>query len=351
MAESIQELTQFHPNHGVNVVLYDNNTVAYRKASFANAVTISKRPLMPKEIFLVEIEKTEPGWTGHMRLGLTQLNPASPGIPGLPTYSLPDMTNMGNSWICAITKSHNRIQLDAEGEAEGEEAFADNQGDNVGESGEEVQRPEVTEEVMRTVTENTNAQERRTSDGNVTSRVGGGTGANGEVLGVFRIRNNSRRGPVSSGAPRGLDSIVVGDHLRTSRGYVPRSALQPTPYVCTTPSGREMTLTRDNILPTDEGSRIGVIFLPRGDVAEMHYIINGEDQGAFTKKLPYKEAELYAVVDVYGTTKQVRIVQLYGGVKSLKGACRDIILKHIAQHGVSALPLPRTLKDYLLFES
>lgn len=45
----------------------------------------------------------------------------------------------------------------------------------------------------------------------------------------------------------------------------------------------------------------------------MHYIINGEDQGAFTKKLPFEQAPLYAVVDVYGTTKQVRIVQLYGG--------------------------------------
>ena len=43
----------------------------------------------------------------------------------------------------------------------------------------------------------------------------------------------------------------------------------------------------------------------------MHYIINGEDKGAFTRKLPYKEAPLYAVVDVYGTTKQVRIIQLY----------------------------------------
>lgn len=66
-----------------------------RKASFANAVTISERPLLPGEIFLVEIEKTEPGWTGHMRLGLTQLDPASPDLPELPPYSLPDMTNMG----------------------------------------------------------------------------------------------------------------------------------------------------------------------------------------------------------------------------------------------------------------
>ena len=47
----------------------------------------------------------------------------------------------------------------------------------------------------------------------------------------------------------------------------------------------------------------------------MHYIINGEDQGAFTRKLPYKEGPLYAVVDVYGTTKQVRIIQLNGGGK------------------------------------
>ena len=52
----------------------------------------------------------------------------------------------------------------------------------------------------------------------------------------------------------------------------------------------------------------------------MHYIINGEDKGAFTRKLPYKEAPLYAVVDVYGTTKQVRIIQLYsfgGKISSL----------------------------------
>ena len=49
------------------------------------------------------------------------------------------------------------------------------------------------------------------------------------------------------------------------------------------------------------------------DKAEMHFIINGEDQGVFARDIPHKEGPLYAIVDVYGTTKQVRIVQLYGG--------------------------------------
>lgn len=44
----------------------------------------------------------------------------------------------------------------------------------------------------------------------------------------------------------------------------------------------------------------------------MHFIINGEDQGPCTKDIPYKEGALHAVVDVYGTTKQVKIIQLYG---------------------------------------
>ncbi|XP_042206244.1 uncharacterized protein LOC121855409 isoform X1 [Homarus americanus] len=347
MSDSFPELTCFHPNHGVNVILYDDNTVAYRKASFANAVTICERPLPPGEIFLVEIEKTEQGWTGHMRLGLTQLNPGSPELTELPPYSLPDMTNMGNSWICAITKSHNRVQPDAEGEAEGEEVPGDvRRTDGTGEQ--EVQRPEV----VRIPTENTRPVERRVSEDISVNMGVEEERQEAEPLEVIRMRSNRQRGAISSGGALGLDSITVGDYVRTTRGLVPRSVLEPTPYEIEASSGRKITLKRDNILPTDEGSRIGVIYLPRGNVAEMHYIINGEDQGAFTKKLPYREAPLYAVVDVYGTTKQVRIVQVYGGtLTSLKATCRDIILKHIAQHGVNALPLPQKLKDYLLFVS
>lgn len=92
--------------------------------------------------------------------------------------------------------------------------------------------------------------------------------------------------------------------IRTSRGIIPRSSLKAV-----SPDGSE-------VLPTDTGSRIGIIYVENpfdSNKAEMHFIINGEDQGPCTKDIPYKEGALHAVVDVYGTTKQVKIVQLYGG--------------------------------------
>ena len=46
---------KFHPHHGINIVLGDNSTVAYRKASFAHGLVFSERSLKPGEIFLVEI--------------------------------------------------------------------------------------------------------------------------------------------------------------------------------------------------------------------------------------------------------------------------------------------------------
>lgn len=87
---------------------------------------------------------------------------------------------------------------------------------------------------------------------------------------------------------------------------IPRSALKPIVH---DGEGSE-------ILLTDKGSRIGVVFVPtphNHDLAEMHFIINGEDQGPCVRDIPYKQGALHAVVDVYGTTKQVKIVQLYGG--------------------------------------
>lgn len=93
-------------------------------------------------------------------------------------------------------------------------------------------------------------------------------------------------------------------YVRTSRGVVPRRTLKPN-----TPFG-----TSSDMLPSDTGSRIGMIYVQNPadeNKAEMHFIVNGEDQGPCTKDIPYKESELYAVIDIYGTTKQVKIIQIY----------------------------------------
>ena len=229
---------RFHKYHGENIQLFDNGVVAYRESSFAHAISFSEKPLLPRELFLIEIEKNERGWSGHLRIGLTQHDPAN-GFE-LPQYALPDLANLGKSWIFAVTKSHNRV-FGEEGEGEG--------------------RPYES------------------------------------VLGN-------------------------GEYVQTCHGCIKRSALRPLSQVHKydengygSSSGTDSDSSQnDSILPTDMGSRIGVMFVITGDKAEMHFVINGEDQGPCATSIPYQEGPLYAVVDVYGTTKQVRIVQLYGGL-------------------------------------
>lgn len=47
-----------------------------RKQSFANALCFSEKPLRLAELFLIEINSKEVGWSGHLRLGLSESSSA-----------------------------------------------------------------------------------------------------------------------------------------------------------------------------------------------------------------------------------------------------------------------------------
>ncbi|XP_030631790.1 neuralized-like protein 2 [Chanos chanos] len=111
-------------------------------------------------------------------------------------------------------------------------------------------------------------------------------------------------------------------------------------------------LYKTNALPpTARRSRIGVLYVPKGQgFADMHIVINGEDMGASAKRIP-TDRPLYAVVDVFAATKCVRIVQVEYGFASLQTLCRKTIQKHIVHRmALDWLELPELLKHYCKYE-
>ncbi|KAL6475136.1 hypothetical protein MHYP_G00161760 [Metynnis hypsauchen] len=111
-------------------------------------------------------------------------------------------------------------------------------------------------------------------------------------------------------------------------------------------------LYKTNALPpTARRSRIGVLYVPKGQgFADMHIVINGEDMGASAKGIPTNQP-LYAVIDVFAATKCVRIVQVEYGFASLQTLCRKTIQKHIVHRmALDWLELPELLKNFCKYE-
>ncbi|XP_036406323.1 neuralized-like protein 2 [Megalops cyprinoides] len=280
MAAVEDRFLQFHPVHGLNVRLDPSGTQATRVESFAHGVCFSKQPLAPGEIFLIEIEDKELGWCGHLRIGLTAHDPCS--LETVPEYSLPDLVNLGDSWVFAITRNHNKVVEEA-GEAGGE--------------------------------------------------------AGGRV---------EAEGTEGSSVP---GTFFTKSHLHIQNVCIPRDKL-----VGRSRPGRFSHILDDlyktNALPpTARRSRIGVLFVPRGQGrADMHIVINGEDMGASAKNIP-TQRPLYAVVDVFAATKCVQIVQVEYGFSSLQTLCRKTIQKHIVHRmALDWLELPELLKNYCKYE-
>jgi len=93
---------RFHTAHGRNITLSNNNTIATRCQSFANALVFTERPLDPNEVFLFEISDQQQGWAGNIKCGITFHNPAKIVIP---QYLLPDLLRLGKSFVFPLKPS------------------------------------------------------------------------------------------------------------------------------------------------------------------------------------------------------------------------------------------------------
>ncbi|XP_062382414.1 neuralized-like protein 2 [Sardina pilchardus] len=304
MAGVLDTFMEFHPIHGTNVQLDPTGTRATRVESFANGLCFSKNPLNPGEIFLVEIEDKELGWCGHLRIGLTAHDPRT--LEKVPEYSLPDLTDLGSSWVFAITRNHNRV---VEEQPPAAPAGDDLAGDN----------------------------------------LAGGDLAGGDLAGGHRL---GRGEPEQEEEPSRPKVFFTSPHLCIEKMYIPMDKL-----VGRSRPGRYSHILDDlyklNALPpTARRSRIGVVYVPRPEpgFADMHIVINGEDMGASAKKIP-TGLPLYAVVDVFAATKCVRIVQVEYGFASLQTLCRQAIQKNIVHRmALDWLELPEMLKNFCKYE-
>ncbi|RWS13174.1 Neuralized-like protein 2 [Dinothrombium tinctorium] len=319
-------LIRFHQFHGENIVLFDDNVVAHRRGSFAHAITFSERPLLPNEVFLLEIESNERGWSGHIRLGLTFFDPST--RTPLPQYALPDLNNSGNSWIFAVPNNS-----DAEN---GVNALHDQS--NINGYANAISNGHSPRRRRRTGQHPRHQHQHGFRHNSLPMN-------NGTHNAVNPIRNRSRSGVI----PRRLLMLMPSDIFQLLDNIPPHDlSFIMDGLNLDSSSESSVDSTNANILPTDVGSRVGIMYSIRGDYAEMHFIFNGEDQGVFARNIPYKRGPLFAVADIYGTTKQVRIVQ--NGVSSLKSNCRATILETLnSAEDIQCLPLPQKLKDYLLY--
>ena len=63
MAQGVEQVGAFHNNHGKNIVLLEEGTIAYRKAGLFYGIVFTKYAINTGELFEVMIEEMD-GWPG-----------------------------------------------------------------------------------------------------------------------------------------------------------------------------------------------------------------------------------------------------------------------------------------------
>ena len=59
MAQGVEQVGAFHNNHGKNIVLLEEGTVAYRKYGVFEGIVFTKYPINIGELFEVKIEEMD----------------------------------------------------------------------------------------------------------------------------------------------------------------------------------------------------------------------------------------------------------------------------------------------------
>ena len=66
MALDMKQVGAFHKNHGANIQLLEEGTVAHRKDSYNKAVVFTEYPINIGGLFEVKIEDIGGGWAGSL---------------------------------------------------------------------------------------------------------------------------------------------------------------------------------------------------------------------------------------------------------------------------------------------
>lgn len=95
---------KFHSVCGTNIILLRDGRVARRRESFCKGLAFSNRPIVIGEIVCIRLCEVGTNWSGVMRFGVTNVDPASFRDIELPKFACPDLTSKGGYWAKSLAE-------------------------------------------------------------------------------------------------------------------------------------------------------------------------------------------------------------------------------------------------------